>query len=582
MPKRAFSYIRFSTEHQSAGDSLRRQLESTRSYCTRNGLVLDESLELRDLGVSAFKGRNSVKGSLARFIELCERGDIPPGCALVVESLDRISRQKPLRAIALLTQLLDLGIEIHMTMTGQIFRPSSEDETGAQEGMSLMYAVVGLMRANEESETKSRRLREVFARKRERAAAGEVLFSKTVPWWLTIEEDKIVLVPERARIVKQIFEWRKKGWSTQKIARELNSKKVPTFRPRAREWEDSRIRDTLRYDAALGHLTPTSKTKAAGGSSSNYRIENYYPRVISDRLAAEARARTESTDAPRQSHSGRPLNILKGILRHRGRWCRCQSHQNGIPDANGVKTFNTYFDDHDPNNEGKKTWSIAGRALEPVLVHAMRELSPVDLVPDAPGVPRRSTILRRKVNALTDKIARIVDAVEVHGATALTARLTELEKSLVDARRELMRAEAEEGLATPTTSLLRSISVDLSDPNHRAKTAAAIRRLVTRIDVADDIAGLGLDEALATGLHVSLVDALAQARREKTSVIMEDPVPLSKRRKPLAILVHFRGGAYRLIARLPVGLINVRVNKILPRLMESGDPFPPPKGAVTR
>src|SRR5271154_2896146 len=107
--KQAYSYIRFSREHQSQGDSLRRQLEATKAYCERNNLLLDESLDLRDLGVSAFKGRNSTKGSLGRFIDLCERGEVAPGSALVVESLDRISRQSPRRAVALLSSLLTLA-----------------------------------------------------------------------------------------------------------------------------------------------------------------------------------------------------------------------------------------------------------------------------------------------------------------------------------------------------------------------------------------------------------------------------------------------------------------------------------------
>jgi hypothetical protein len=64
------------------------------------------------------------------------------------------------------------------------------------------------------------------------------------------------------------------------------------------------------------------------------------------------------------------------------------------------------------------------------------------------------------------------------------------------------------------------------------------------------------------------------ARQDDKTVMMPDPVPKTKRRKPLAILIHFRGGAYRLIARLPVGIVNVRVDKIRVPLLDSDDPFP--------
>jgi DNA invertase Pin-like site-specific DNA recombinase len=573
MPKRAYSYVRFSSDHQASGDSLRRQLEATRKYCAENNLALDESLNLHDLGVSAFRGRNSTKGSLGRFLDLAERGQIPAGSALVVESLDRISRESPRKAVALMNDILDHGIELHLTMIRKVFRPAQGADSGSQEGLDLLLAVVLAMRAHEESETKSRRLREVFANKRKRAAAGDGLVSKTVPWWLEIKKGEIIPIPERARIVRRIFSLKACGWSTQRIARQLNAEKMPTWRPRAKEWEDSRVRDTIRYDAALGHLMPTSKTKAAGGDSAEYRIENYYPRIVSDELAAKARAMKQVVK-PRQSASGRPLNLLKGLLRHGGRWCRHQSHRNGKPGANGVKSYHSYYDDHDPNNFGKKTWSIAGNQLEPVLVAGIKELSSADFVPNGPGESRRSAQLKKKVRLLEEKIARLVEAVEKHGANALTSRLGELEREVTETRREVIRAEAQEGLAAPVNTLLRSMSSDLSDPQCRARTAVAISRLVTRMDVASDIAGLGLSKEFAIGLHAALVDALRLARQDDKTVMMPDPVPKTKRRKPLAILIHFRGGAYRLIARLPVGIVNVRVDKIRVPLLDSDDPFP--------
>lgn len=64
MQKTAYSYIRFSSPDQAAGDSLRRQTEKAQNYCEQNGLTLDERFTLRDLGVSAFHGRNAHRGAL--------------------------------------------------------------------------------------------------------------------------------------------------------------------------------------------------------------------------------------------------------------------------------------------------------------------------------------------------------------------------------------------------------------------------------------------------------------------------------------------------------------------------------------
>ena len=90
--KKAYSYIRFSTPEQRKGNSLERQLDRTRNYCAQNGLTLDESLKADD-GYFAFRGTNIKKGSLGQFLAMVKRGEVPTGTALVIENLDRLSRQ---------------------------------------------------------------------------------------------------------------------------------------------------------------------------------------------------------------------------------------------------------------------------------------------------------------------------------------------------------------------------------------------------------------------------------------------------------------------------------------------------------
>ena len=74
MPDIAYSYVRFSTPQQLKGDSLQRQLEASEQYVIENGLVLDETLNLRDLGISAFRGKNVERGALGAFIKAIESG----------------------------------------------------------------------------------------------------------------------------------------------------------------------------------------------------------------------------------------------------------------------------------------------------------------------------------------------------------------------------------------------------------------------------------------------------------------------------------------------------------------------------
>src|SRR5688572_24743866 len=64
---RAFSYIRFSSKKQQKGESFRRQAEFAVEVCCEHGWVLDESLTLNDLGVSACRGANAKVGALGEF-----------------------------------------------------------------------------------------------------------------------------------------------------------------------------------------------------------------------------------------------------------------------------------------------------------------------------------------------------------------------------------------------------------------------------------------------------------------------------------------------------------------------------------
>ena len=84
MTKIAYSYLRFRTPEQASGDSRRRQLAMAEKYATDNNLKLDRQLSFRDLGVSAFRGRNAKEGALRAFLEAIEHNLVPQGSVLLV------------------------------------------------------------------------------------------------------------------------------------------------------------------------------------------------------------------------------------------------------------------------------------------------------------------------------------------------------------------------------------------------------------------------------------------------------------------------------------------------------------------
>ena len=70
---RAYSYVRFSTPSQAAGASLQRQAERAAKYALEHGLTLDTELNMKDLGVSAFRGKNARTGALGGFLEAVQK-----------------------------------------------------------------------------------------------------------------------------------------------------------------------------------------------------------------------------------------------------------------------------------------------------------------------------------------------------------------------------------------------------------------------------------------------------------------------------------------------------------------------------
>jgi DNA invertase Pin-like site-specific DNA recombinase len=109
---RAFSYMRFSTLEQGKGDSLNRQTTMAREWSERHGVPLDTELNLTDKGVSAYQGANAETGALGAFLDTVKAGAIPRGSWLLVESLDRISREPAVDASYTMQGIIRAGVTV--------------------------------------------------------------------------------------------------------------------------------------------------------------------------------------------------------------------------------------------------------------------------------------------------------------------------------------------------------------------------------------------------------------------------------------------------------------------------------------
>ena len=144
--RKAWSYARLSTDAQMRGVGLQRQLDASSVYAEANGFQLVESLQ--DIGLSGYTGANVAGGQLGRFLELVRAEQVEHGSALIIENIDRLSRQAVFKSLSLLVELVNAGVEVHTLGDGRIFN------TGTSVG-DLIVSLIGMERSYNESQTKS-------------------------------------------------------------------------------------------------------------------------------------------------------------------------------------------------------------------------------------------------------------------------------------------------------------------------------------------------------------------------------------------------------------------------------------------
>ena len=157
---KAYSYVRMSTDLQLKGDSLRRQREASRKYAQAHELELVEDVDLHDIGVSAYRGKNLASGAFGRFLEAVRDGKIDEGSYLLVESFDRLSRQEPMAALEPFLEIIRRGLVLVTLDDERVFR------RGEVKFEDLIISIAKMSRANEESARKSDRLAEAWKAKR--------------------------------------------------------------------------------------------------------------------------------------------------------------------------------------------------------------------------------------------------------------------------------------------------------------------------------------------------------------------------------------------------------------------------------
>ncbi len=286
MPTRpkAYSYVRFSTPDQAKGDSRRRQYKAAIDYADKHNLELvkDSDFAFLDAGVSAYRGSNvsRVTSSLGRFYNYVKEGKIASGSYLLVESLDRLSREQVTEALPRFLDLLNNGIVVVTFGDGTVYKKSSDP-------MQLVMSIFHMARAHSESSWKGNRVSEAWRQKQAMARSEGVPLGAACPQWLSFDGGAYRVIAERANVVKRVFELTVQGYGQRAIVKLFNSECVPVFGTEKRNksglWGSSSIAKILANRSVLGEYQPNIWTEGQRRISGE-PIKGFYPAVIDDEL----------------------------------------------------------------------------------------------------------------------------------------------------------------------------------------------------------------------------------------------------------------------------------------------------------
>jgi DNA invertase Pin-like site-specific DNA recombinase len=486
----AYSYIRFSSPEQRKGDSLRRQTEDAEAYCRRRGWALDRTLTLRDLGVSAFRGDNALVGNLGVFLDAIRRKKVLPGSVLIVENIDRISRQGIDEGYDHIKAILKAGVNI------VTFSPEREYDAESVKKLTkgALELLILLERAAEESETKSQRVAAAWARKKREAGRGPI--TGRCPAWVRLEGGRFALIPERAAAIRQIFRLSAAGYGLGLICRKLAEQGVSAFGESGR-WLKAYVAKILRDRRALGEYQP----RLRDGTPDGPPVAGYYPPVVteSDWQACRAGARDRRG---RPGRIGPHVNLFRGLIRDaRTGDTFFEAAHRAKGTGRAYRTLkNTAASDY---AAGPKV-SFPAAAFEQAVLQALSEVNPRDILPSNGGVDEAAALAAAHAAAVAE-LAEANAFMKVNGFSAsIGRRVMELEGRIAELGPKLQAAQHH--AAHPVSDawgqyrgLWRTLEQAQDQADARLRLRTILRRIVAEIWLL--VVGRGNDRLAAVQVY---------------------------------------------------------------------------------
>ena len=221
----AIPYSRVSTETQLSGRGLARQASDVQAYCDQRGWTLYTGPAYTDPGISAFGGANLRDGALGRFIADVKAGAFgSEPVALLIEDLDRFSRQHPLAVLPVLVDdLIGAGVTISQMERG---RDISAASIRANQ-MELHELLLQLGSSHEFSKRLSARVADVQADMRQRVRQGQAVKPDAAPVWISLVDGQWQL-NSYAEVVRRAIAMAQDGIGCFRIATTFNAEGIPS------------------------------------------------------------------------------------------------------------------------------------------------------------------------------------------------------------------------------------------------------------------------------------------------------------------------------------------------------------------
>ncbi len=461
----AISYTRFSHRKQIGNDSFRRQTEATERYCKEHGLKLNTRLE--DLGISGWDKSNlDDTAALGRFLKLVNDGKIPVGTVLICENLDRLTRAGIFDALNLFSNILKAGIDIVTTMDNKRYSYESVKNNVGELIISITY----LTRGNNESETKSIRVKESWVRRHNQIKNNK--FAKFhCPSWIEHNGKEYNLIKENVYIIEFIFELYVKGYGVYSLIQELNKRRIKPF-TKTNRWTAVFLHELLQNPAVIG----TNRLVEPP-------VKHYYPAAISEELFYKSLAQREKNRNFKGRTGHNAINIFSGL-------CKCEKCGGSMVKFTSKSKAGTPY--HALCCSNAKTGDCSYK-MTPFPKFEASFFCILDIANFAKALTAnsnapekdRTSFYEGKLAEINKTINRIADAVLKSNSASLVERLTVLEETKTDLQKslkeEMMRRASRIDVKAEFDDMIEKLNKEWNDNNFRLRLRLLMRDNLERI-----------------------------------------------------------------------------------------------------